>query len=236
MTASPELRLAATAMPIRDRPSGIELLMVRRNPELSFGGMWTFPGGALEPGDGDLPPAIDELTQNWGEPSLLTVAANAAVRETLEETALVANRTSLAWFSHWIPPANIAKRFATWFFLAPDVSGDVELDLSENDDWRWISPATALSEHAAGSFPLAVPTWVTLDDLTAFASTGELLDHAITQSARLHHTRAYKADAGRTLCWAGDAAYGSGDMGAPGPRNRVVVDDNFAVVERKRDL
>jgi len=221
-------------MPIRDSAGGIELLMVRRNQELSFGGMWTFPGGMFEPSDGDVPTDIDEETQHWGAPSMLSVAANAAVRETREETALSVNIASLAWFSHWIPPTTIPKRFATWFFLAPDIGGEVNLDLSENDDWRWISPQGALEQHDTDAFPLAVPTWITLDDLRTFGSTGELLDHTITQSARLHHTRAYRSEQGRTLCWDGDAAYESGDLSADGPRNRATVDANFAVVAREK--
>ena len=122
---APPIRLAATCMPIRDGDHGLEVLMVRRNPELSFGGMWTFPGGSLDDADGPLPePVTDESTFDWRDVGLLTTAATAASRETIEETGLSCSPMSLAWFSHWIPPhPGPPKRFATWFFLAPEHSG-----------------------------------------------------------------------------------------------------------------
>jgi len=236
MTNPPVLRLAATCMPIRQRGTEpIEVLMVRRNANLSFGGMWTFPGGVIESGDGSVPSDIDEATQHWGAPPLLATAAQAAVRETREETALEASLGSLAWFSHWIPPAiGPPKRFATWFFLAPELSGEIVVDTAENDAARWIGAEEALAEHKSGDFALAVPTWITLDDLRTFADVPSLVDHTITQGARLHHTRALKSDRGRIVLWEGDAAYDNGDADVPGPRNRALVDASMQIVERIR--
>ncbi len=235
MTADPALRLAATCIPVRETSIGLEVLMVRRNPDLSFGGMWTFPGGVLEDADGPAPDDLDEDQAHWGAPALLSTAANGAVRETLEETALSCNLSSLAWFSHWMPPKSGApKRFATWFFIAPEHAGEIELDLSENDDYRWTTPADALAANAAGGFPLAPPTWITLDDLGEFDSVPSLVDHVITQGARLHHTKSFATKDGRIVCWEGDAAYDSGDADAPGPRNRARVDKRMQIVERLR--
>ena len=180
MTDRPPLRLAATAIPLRDGPTGPELLMVRRSPDLSFGGLWTFPGGAFEPADGPAPERIDETTIDWSEASLVATARNAAVRETLEETALDCPSDTLTWLSHWVPPAENGppKRFATWFFLAPECSGDLVLDERENDEARWITPARAQQEHADGAFPLAPPTLVTLIDLDGAPTVDELMSGA----------------------------------------------------------
>lgn len=209
--------------------------MVRRNVNLSFGGFWTFPGGVLEEADGLVPTDIDEETQHWGAPQLLTTAAAGAVRETVEETALHCSPASLAWFSHWIPPLiGPPKRFATWFFLAPEHHGEMVLDTSENDEARWMSPSAALQASGVGEFPLAVPTWITLDDLAAFDSVGPLMDHTITQGARLHHSRAMKGDGVRIICWEGDAAYENGIPDTPGPRNRAIADASMQIVERFR--
>ena len=239
MTTSSPLRLAATCMAIRQpRDRKIEVLMVQRNPELSFGGMWTFPGGVVEPADGPVPDPLDEDTQRWEQPSLLATAAQAAVRETAEETALKCQTGSLAWFSHWIPPKiGPPKRFATWFFLAPEHSGEIVVDQTENAEARWVTASKALEMSAEGLFPLATPTWITLDDLAHFQDVPSLIDSAISQGPRWYHTHALglvgpDAPGMRALCWPGDAGYENSDIDAPGPRNRVVVDDKFSVTER----
>lgn len=229
------LRLAATCIPIRDARGSddIEVLMVRRNPELSFGGMWTFPGGVLEAADGPVPNELHESTMNWGDPGLLSTAARGAVRETQEETALVCDISSLAWFSHWIPPrVGPPKRFATWFFLAPEHRGTLDVDEAENDDACWISPEKALARSGGDDFPLAIPTWVTLDDLQASSSVARLVDSCITQGARRHDTRAFREGNEHVLCWEGDAAYDAEHPDVEGPRNRVRTTTQGALIER----
>jgi len=197
--------------------------------------MWTFPGGVFESDDGPVPAEIDEDTQHWGDPELLSTAANAALRETHEETALICERSAMVWFSHWIPPkVGPPKRFATWFFVAPEHHGEIVVDTAENDEARWLSAAAALDLHARGDFPMAVPTWITLDDLTAADSVGALMNEAATQGARQHQTRSFTSESGRIVCWEGDAAYESGDADAPGARNRALVDDRMQIVERIR--
>lgn len=236
MTNTLPLRLASTCIPIRSTSTAsLEVLMVRRNPDLSFGGLWTFPGGVLEAGDGPAPDSPDEETQNWGEPKLLATAANAAVRETMEETALICDIASLVWFSHWIPPiVGPPKRFATWFFLAPEHRGDVMVNTDENDDARWISPRAALEDSADDRFPLTIPTWVTLDDLAATESIPHLVDMSITQGASFKHTKAIAVGDERIVCWKGDAAYEDGAVDAPGSRDRVRATIDGAVIERIR--
>lgn len=209
--------------------------MVKRNRNLSFGGLWTFPGGVLEGDDGPLPDEIDEHETHWGDPVLLSTAANGAIRETREETALQCDLPSLAWFSHWIPPAiGPPKRFATWFFLAPEHRGTIVVDTTENEEARWLTPRQALEEFASGDFGLSVPTWVTLDDLDEAPSIPTLMDTTITQGARMHHTRGYPSARGNVLCWSGDAAYDSGIVDSEGSRNRVIATREGAVVEREK--
>lgn len=234
--ANSGLRLAATTIPLRATTAGFEVLMVKRNKALSFGGMWTFPGGALEASDGPVPSVVDldEDAFEWGAPSLLTTAANAASRETREETNMSCPLASLSWFSHWIPPQNVPKRFATWFFLCPEPTGELRVDGTENTDARWTTPAEALAEYANGTFPMAAPTWCTINDLDAVTSLPSLVDETITQGPRIHHTRAYRSREGRMLCWLGDSAYDDGDLTAEGPRNRMLVDESFMVLDRVR--
>ncbi len=209
--------------------------MVRRNAELSFGGLWTFPGGVFEDGDGPAPTAPDEQTENWGHPQLLATAANAAVRETREETALECDTSSLVWFSHWIPPVvGPPKRFATWFFLAPEHRGEIVVNQDENEEARWVQPADALAQSSSGEFPLAIPTWITLDDLRVSQSIPHLVDHCITQGAMQKRTRAFPGKDESVICWPGDAAYEADTPDVPGARDRVRATPRGSVIERIR--
>lgn len=70
---------AATLIVVRDRPGGPpELLMVERAGGMAFAaGAWVFPGGR-----------IDDSDRRLGEASGIEPAAVAAIRETIEETAV----------------------------------------------------------------------------------------------------------------------------------------------------
>ena len=70
---------AATLVVVRERPEGPpELLMVERAGGMAFAaGAWVFPGGR-----------IDEVDHSLGEEAAVHPAAVAAIRETLEETAV----------------------------------------------------------------------------------------------------------------------------------------------------
>src|SRR5690606_27496891 len=100
----------ATVVLLRDTAVGPECLMLRKNSGQSFGGVWVFPGGRVEPGDGD---GIEG-------------SRRAAVREAAEETGLVLDPAHLVPLAHWLPPPEAPKRFATWFFVAalPDGASD----------------------------------------------------------------------------------------------------------------
>lgn len=232
MSSVAAIRLAATAILLRSGGNGLEVCMVRRNPDLAFGGMWTFPGGAIDPSDGPLPSEVDESSHTWDDPELIRTAARAAARETVEETGLVCDADRLAWFSHWIPPRRPGlKRFATWFFLAGEPTGELVVDPTENSDGRWVTPTEALGSYARGEFPLAVPTWVTLDDLRGFDSPTAAVAAAET-AVRLHHTRHVRTEALPVLVWPGDAAHESGDPDTHGPRNRVELSPDGGVRTR----
>ena len=51
---------AATVILIRDKPGGVETLMLRRNRALkAFAGAWVFPGGRVDPSDAPGAPELD---------------------------------------------------------------------------------------------------------------------------------------------------------------------------------
>ncbi len=235
MSESPRLRLAATAIPVRPCDDGFEVLMVQRAPDLSFGGLWTFPGGAIEAADGPIPDVLDEVSHDWRDVTTMATAATAAARETSEETGLQVDPAAMAWFSHWIPPRKgPPKRFATWFFVAPEATGSIVLDERENTAFRWLTPSDALADAEVDRLPLSVPTWVTLDDLMQFESMHALIDHTATNGPRIHHTVAAPAGDLRVLMWSGDDGYDAVDPSMGTNRNRVTANAALKVVSRER--
>src|SRR3954469_6651264 len=145
-------RQAATVILLRGGVDALEVLLVRRTPEARFmGGVWVFPGGAVDAGE-------DER--------------DAAVRELAEEAAItVTGRDDLVRFSRWITPAEVTIRFDTHFFLAP-VPADAEpvIDGEEIVDLGWFSPGTALEAYSRGELELVFPTIKHLEQLALFAS------------------------------------------------------------------
>jgi 8-oxo-dGTP pyrophosphatase MutT (NUDIX family) len=143
----------------------LEVLLVRRTPKARFmGGVWVFPGGAVDAEEGD----GDEAHRA------------AAVRELEEEAAVTLQDTAgLVKFSRWITPAAVKTRFDTHFFLAELPAGQTpRVDGEECVDLGWFSPEGALDAHAAGEILLVFPTIKHLEQLSDFATVAQLLDHA----------------------------------------------------------
>lgn len=182
--------------------------MLRKNAALAFGGMWVFPGGRIDPGEGD------------GEDG----ARRAAVREAAEETGLVVDPAGLVPFAHWTPPAVAAKRFATWFFVAPAPDGVVAIDGGEIHDHVWVSPTDAITLQAAGDIELAPPTFVTLNQLRPSPDVASALARAAAGPVEYFATRVAKGPGGEIVTvWHGDAAYEGGDLATEGPRHRLAM-------------
>ncbi len=200
----------ATVVPLRDGPTGLETLMLRKNSALAFGGMWVFPGGRVDDADGP----GDELT----------VARRAAVREAHEEAAIVMDADDLVAFSHWTPPAGAPRRFLTWFFLAPLRDAvEVEIDRGEMQDHGWFSPAEVIARRDQGEYELAPPTWMTLRRLSSSRDVDEALAEARGREPERFATRVSAVDGVVTCMWAGDAGYPASDALQPGPRHRLVM-------------
>lgn len=91
-----EPRSAATVMLLRDRPTGLEVYLIRRVTSMAFaGGMYAYPGGGVDPRDGTAGTAWTGPAPTWwaGRLGCPVPAAQAlvvaAVRETCEEAGVV---------------------------------------------------------------------------------------------------------------------------------------------------
>jgi 8-oxo-dGTP pyrophosphatase MutT (NUDIX family) len=143
----------------------LELLLVKRTPRARFmGGVWVFPGGAVEQAEGE-----DDRAHR-----------TAAVRELQEEAGVLLPGTEeLVKFSRWITPAEVRTRFDTHFFLAPLPPGqEPRVDGEECVEHGWFTPAGALDAHRDGEILLVFPTIKHLEQLAPFATAAELLEHA----------------------------------------------------------
>jgi 8-oxo-dGTP pyrophosphatase MutT (NUDIX family) len=158
-------RQAATVIVLRGGTDGLEVLLVKRTPHARFmGGVWVFPGGAVDAGEGE------------GDAAHRV----AAVRELQEEAGIALDDPrALVKFSRWITPAEVVVRFDTHFFLAPLPDGqEATIDGDEIVDQGWFTPAAALAAHERGDIALVFPTIKHLEQLGGFASAEQLLEYA----------------------------------------------------------
>ena len=107
MSDKEAIRLAATAVVLRDTPSGLEVLLLRRHEQLKVGGgHWVFPGGTVDP---------DDVADAQGD--RMQAFRLAAVRETEEEAAINLAPEALQHISYWTTPAHMGgasrRRFSS---------------------------------------------------------------------------------------------------------------------------
>jgi 8-oxo-dGTP pyrophosphatase MutT (NUDIX family) len=157
-------RPAATVMLVRGGTERLEVLLVQRTPAARFmGGAWVFPGGAVDPGEGE------------GEEALRA----AAIREVAEEAGITLTGPELIPFSRWITPNEVKIRFDTWFYVAAMPEGaSPRIDRREVVDWRWYRPGEALEAGQREELLLVFPTIKHLEQLAGFQSAQALIDHA----------------------------------------------------------
>ncbi len=141
----------------------LEVLLMKRTEKAKFmPGVWVFPGGAVDPEDGE-----DEAGHRA-----------CAVRELAEEAGIeLPADEELVLFSRWITPEVISRRFDAWFFLAlAPAHSPPKPDGVETTEARWFEPQAALQAQEAGELVLAFPTISQLQELTPFATSQEAIE------------------------------------------------------------
>lgn len=208
---NPPATPAATVILLRDAVAGLETLMLHRTSKVAFGGMWVFPGGRVDEADRRPDDSDDEIA-----------ARRAAAREAAEECGLLLEPHELVPFSHWTPPAETPRRYATWFFVARASEGEVLVDGGEIRDHAWLTPQEVLDRRQRGEVDLAPPTFVTLTDLATHPDVDSALAAAAARAPLPRYsTRWSVIDDGAVALWLGDAGYEANDPHAEGPRHRL---------------
>lgn len=166
--APTEPRPAASILLIRDRPAGperLEVLMLKRSAESHFmPSVWVFPGGSLDPEDGD---GLDGLRA-------------CAARELEEEAGIGLDlATELIPLARWVTPEVVKLRFDTWFFLARAPRGaEARADGFEMTEALWIEPGEAVARAGAGEMAIVFPTLKQLEALAPAGDVATALDRA----------------------------------------------------------
>lgn len=193
-----QIRAAASAIVGRDGQDGLEVLVLERGAASRFlPGYVAFPGGATDTSD-------DARAVRWFG-SAGEARRACAVRELVEEVALVLTSTGLAAGStleveealamvdaappsadqlseiaHWIAPTDVPVRFDARFFAVRASNGLVPRpDGSETADAWWIAPERLLAEWRGGRRLLFWPTFFTMSEIARCASVDDLLSTRI---------------------------------------------------------
>lgn len=168
-------RPAATVILLRGG-AGLEVLMLQRGADARFmPGVWVFAGGVVE--DGDRAAATADPLDGVGADELAHRICGA--RELGEEAGLQIAARALRPWSRWITPEQVPMRFDTRFYIGLATStADPVPDPVEMVAARWIEPASALAEFAAGRFELSFPTIKHLEELRRFADVDAVLAEA----------------------------------------------------------
>ena len=202
---------ASTVVVLRDTASGIEVLLLRRNRRSSFGpNAWVFPGGVVEADDA----GSDELD----------CARYAATRETQEEAGIAISIENLVFFSHWTPPPEMTKRFSTYFFITSEtIAKAIEVDGQEITSHDWISPQQAIAHFDSGEKSLLPPTYVTLNQLCAFASSAEAIEYYANKPAKYYAPKLSADGDDMVFLYGEDAGYEAADIAIEGKKDRLYL-------------
>jgi len=138
----------------------------RQNPESSV-----FPGCRISSGMQEPDPCTDQVNKR--------PVGGLSFKQLAEDRNLILSTAKMTYWSRWITPQSLPKRFDTFFFITP-VKPDQECrpDNRETVDGIWISPAGALTKNSDGSLPLSPPALVTLHQMLSFADVRKMIAEA----------------------------------------------------------
>jgi len=194
-------RPAASVLLVRDIESRLEVLVVERPGHGYFGGLYVFPGGAVDPVDhGELArrvvsgPAQDhefraaalrEVAEEVGL-ALTTGGVVAApdlrgenLFESFDGNGSRLDGERLVLISRWVTPPFAPVRFDTWFYVAAvENCPPIRLDPNELIGHMWADPKEVLAMHERGDLALVLPTLAHLRWLTRRADVDDVLASA----------------------------------------------------------
>ena len=206
-----KVKPAATIMLCRDNQGQLEVLLLKRNTTIVFGGIWVFPGGKVEP---------KEIAQGKDD---LEAATLAAVRETKEETDLDITKEELIFFRHWTTPIVEPRRYSTWFFYGESSADakEVKIDDSEIKQHLWLHPQAAIDKMKAGELTMMPPTIMSLQLIRKCQTVTETRQK-MEQLKPIFILPVLQQKGSTMVClFEGDAGYELGEADTSGARHRL---------------
>jgi 8-oxo-dGTP pyrophosphatase MutT (NUDIX family) len=170
------VRDAATVMVVREGHPGVEVVLLRRHLSASFvAGAWVFPGGAVDPSDGELRVTNVVVGLNDHDASQVLGLDHgglrfwvAAVRESFEESGvlLAVTNTNREWLaaadlaSNEMRDARVAVHDGTLAFADFLRQRGLVIDASRVKSWsRWVTPIGSPRRFDTRFFLAEAPPW-----------------------------------------------------------------------------
>jgi 8-oxo-dGTP pyrophosphatase MutT (NUDIX family) len=139
--------------------------------------------------EGKLPRLVDGGDERWAGYRDALQTKQTTLRQILEREGLTSNYRGLTYFSHWITPDDIPRRFDTRFFVARMPPGQSAVHCHvETTESVWIAPADALG-RADRDLPLVLPTRTHLARLATARTLSDLLELARTKPIQTVHSQ-----------------------------------------------
>jgi 8-oxo-dGTP pyrophosphatase MutT (NUDIX family) len=108
----------------------------------------------------------------WRHAARGRLLGRAGLADVLEGIELRPRTDLLVPIAHWTTPRFMPRRFSTWFFAADLPPGaEVSFEGGEVVAHRWVSPALALDQLAAGEIQMWIPTSSVLERLVETGAT-----------------------------------------------------------------
>jgi 8-oxo-dGTP pyrophosphatase MutT (NUDIX family) len=128
-------------------------------------------------------PRMNDAPERWATYREALQADRTSLIDVLRAERLSPDDRQLVYFSHWVTPTGLPRRFDTRFFVGELPEGQIAAHCRvETTESIWISPRVALERAAAGSLPLVLPTRLHLRRLAAFASQADVMAFARSKS------------------------------------------------------
>jgi recombination protein RecT len=107
------------------------------------------------------------------------LAAGRTFGEAAAHAGLRLRGAALFYYSRWVTPPDVKRRFDTRFFIASEPADQVATaDAYEMHDGVWIRPSEAVQRGECGEWTLVFPTIRHLERLASLESLGALFEHA----------------------------------------------------------
>lgn len=184
--APPAPRDAATVVLLRDGRRGLQTWLLTRRRELAFAaGMSVYPGGRVDPDDGQVPLArparAEEVAAGFGvDVARAHAVLVAAARETFEETGvLLTVPTAPAELENRLETSRAALEARQHGFAALLAEHGLEVDGDALHPWaRWITPEQEPRRYDTFFFVAALPSGMRARDVTTESTTATWVDVA----------------------------------------------------------